>query len=203
VHVPTVDSCAAVSDDHVVSTATILPPPLTVEHYQLLPENGPRYQLIDGDLYMAPAPNRYHQDISRNLEYILLDYLEEHPVGKLYHAPFDVYLDEHNVFQPDILVVLNDQLSILTDAGAEGAPAFVVEILSPKTAKLDRVNKRRVYAASGVRELWIIAPEPRTIEIYLLAQDAANPAATYTESDIFESALFPGLQFRGAKIFAQ
>ena len=130
-----------------MSTATI--PLLTVENYKILPETGPRYQLIEGDLYMAPAPNRYHQDISRNLEYILLDYLEENPIGKLYDAPFDVYLDQYNVFQPDILVVLNDRLSILTDAGAEGAPDFVVEILSPKTARLDKDNKRRVYATSG------------------------------------------------------
>jgi len=184
-----------------VSTATI--PLLTVENYKILPETGPRYQLIEGDLYMAPAPNRFHQDISRNLEYILLDYLNEHPIGKLYDAPFDVYLDDYNVFQPDILVVLNERLSIFTDAGAEGAPDFVVEILSPKTARLDRDNKRRVYATSGVRELWIITPETRKIEVYLLAEDAATPAAVYSESDTFGSALFPGLQFDAAKIFAQ
>ena len=178
-------------------------PLLTVENYKILPETGPRYQLIEGDLYMAPAPNRYHQDISRNLEYILLDYLHEHPIGKLYHAPFDLYLDDYNVFQPDILVVLNDRRSILTDAGAEGAPDFVVEILSPKTARLDRDNKRRVYATSGVRELWIIAPETRTIEVYLLPVDPATPVAIYDADAVFESALFPGLQFDARKIFAQ
>jgi Uma2 family endonuclease len=185
-----------------MGTATAIPL-LTVENYKILPETGPRYQLIEGDLYMAPAPNRYHQDISRNLEYILLEYLEEHPIGKLYDAPFDVYLDEHNVFQPDIIFVSNARRSILTDAGAEGAPDFVVEILSPKTARLDRDNKRRVYATSGVGELWIIAPEARRIEVYLLAADAANPAATHGESDSFESSLFPGLRFDSARIFAQ
>ncbi len=178
-------------------------PLLTVENYKILPETGPRYQLIEGELYMAPAPNRYHQDISRNLEYILLDYLEDHPIGTMYHAPFDVYLDIHDVFQPDIIFVTNQNLSILTDAGAEGAPDFIVEILSPKTARLDRLNKRGVYAKSGVRELWIIAPETREIEVYLLWQDAANPVATYGESDTFESALFLGLKFDAAKIFAQ
>ncbi|CAN5190409.1 Uma2 family endonuclease [soil metagenome] len=184
-----------------MSTATI--PLLTVENYKILPETGPRYQLIEGDLYMAPAPNRFHQDISRNLEHILLDYLRQHPVGKLYDAPFDVYLDDYNVFQPDILVVLNDRLSIFTEAGAEGAPDFVVEILSPKTARLDRDNKRRVYATRGVRELWIIVPETRKIEVYLLGENAAEPAAVYGDHDTFESALFPGLRFEGAEIFAQ
>ena len=153
---------------------------------------------------MAPAPNRYHQEIAFNLEYLLRHYIEQHPnFGKVYHAPFDVYLDEYNVFQPDILVVLNERLAILTDAGAEGAPDFVIEILSPKTARLDRDNKRRVYATSGVRELWIIAPETRTIEVYLLASDPANPAATYRAGDTFESALFPELRFNADKIFAQ
>ncbi|MEO8952595.1 MAG: Uma2 family endonuclease [Chthoniobacterales bacterium] len=178
-------------------------PLLTVENYKILPETGPRYQLIEGDLYMAPAPNRYHQDISRNLEYILLDYLDEHPIGKLYHAPFDVYLDLHNVFQPDILVVLNPRLSILTEAGAEGAPEFVVEILSPKTARLDRENKRRVYASSGVRELWIIAPEPQTIGVYDLQKDAAVPARTHGVEARFTSPLFPELTFDAARIFAR
>jgi len=152
---------------------------------------------------MAPAPNRYHQVISRNLEYILLKYLDENPIGEVYDAPFDVYLDDYNVFQPDIIVVLNDRLSILTDAGAEGAPDFVVEILSPKTARLDRDNKRRVYATSGVRELWIIAPETQRIEVYLLAQDAANPVAVQGLKDSFESALFPGLRFVASDIFAR
>jgi Uma2 family endonuclease len=184
-----------------VSTVAI--PLLTVENYKILPETGPRYQLIEGDLYMAPAPNRYHQEISFNLEYILRQYIERNPVGKVYHSPFDVYVDDYNVFQPDIFVVLNDRLSILTDAGAEGAPDFIVEILSPKTARLDRDNKRRVYATSGVRELWIIAPETRTIEVYLLGEDAAKPAATHTEADLFGSTLFPGLRFDARKIFAQ
>lgn len=185
-----------------MDTAIALPL-LTVEHYKILPDTGPRYQLIEGDLHMAPAPNRYHQVISRNLEYLLLKYLEENPIGELYHAPFDVYLDEHNVFQPDIVVVLKDRLSILTDAGAAGAPNFVVEILSPRTARLDREDKRRVYAAAGVQELWIIAPETRQIEVYFLGQATADLPALYGEEDQFSSALFPNLRFAAATIFAR
>jgi Uma2 family endonuclease len=143
-----------------IMTTVSTPVLLTVENYKILPETGPRYQLIEGCLYMAPAPNRYHQDISRNLEKILLDYLDEHPIGKIYDAPFDVYLDNYNVFQPDIVFVAKEHYAVFTDAGIEGSPDFVAEILSPKTARLDRDNKRRVYAQRGLRELWIIAPEP-------------------------------------------
>jgi Uma2 family endonuclease len=89
-------------------------------------------------------------------------------------------------------VVLNERLSILSEAGAEGAPDFVVEVLSPKTARLDRDNKRRVYATSGVRELWIIAPETRQIQVYLLSRDAANTIATHGENDTFSPRCFRG-----------
>jgi Uma2 family endonuclease len=105
--------------------------PLTVEDYRQLPEGGPRYQLIEGDLYMAPAPNRYHQDISRNLLVIIENYLLKHPIGTVYDAPFDVFLDDINAHQPDILYVAKKN-KILTYAGAEGAPDFIIEILSPK-----------------------------------------------------------------------
>jgi Uma2 family endonuclease len=152
---------------------------------------------------MAPAPNRYHQEIASNLEYLLRDYVEKNPIGKLYHAPFDVFLGEFDVFQPDVIFVSNERRSVLTEAGAEGAPDFVVEILSPKTARLDRDNKRQIYAKSGVRELWLIVPETRKIEVFLLAENATDPSATYGEHDNFESALFPGLIFDAARIFAQ
>jgi len=178
-------------------------PPLTVEHYKNLPETGPRYQLIEGDLYMAPAPNRYHQDISRNLEFILLNYLKDHPLGVLYHAPFDVYLSETDVFQPDIVVVLNANRGLLTDAGCEGAPDFVVEILSPKTRRLDLENKKRVYDRHGVKELWIIDPEPREVVVYRFGSSAGEPAERFHQSDTVTSSLLPGLVVALEEVFRQ
>ena len=175
--------------------------PLTVEDYRLLPDAGPRYQLIEGDLYMAPAPNRYHQEISLNITLLLGKYLEKHPIGKLYTAPFDVYFDEINVHQPDLVFVSKKNRSVLTYAGAEGAPDFLVEILSPKTAELDKKPKRRVFARSGVKELWIIDPETKLIHVYYLQKDAERPAATYAEAYTFTSPHFPGLKIKGATIF--
>jgi Uma2 family endonuclease len=166
--------------------------PLTVEDYRLLPDGGPRYQLIEGDLFMAPAPNRYHQDISLNLTLLLGKYLEKHPIGKLY-----------NVHQPDLVFVSKKNRSVLTYAGAEGAPDFLVEILSPKTAELDKKPKRRVFARSGVKELWIIDPETKLIHVYCLQKDAERPAATYSETDTYTSSHFPGLKIKGATVFKQ
>jgi Uma2 family endonuclease len=176
-------------------------PPLTVENYKLLPETGPRYQLIQGDLYMAPAPNRFHQEISRNLQFELHSYLKGNPIGKLFNAPFDVYLDEINVFQPDILVVLNERLGILTEEGAEGAPDLVIEILAPKTRRLDLANKNQECARAGVKELWIIDPIPRTIVIHQFALDGVERIRQVDEENTLSTDLLPGLTLAARTIF--
>src|SRR5271165_6192943 len=176
-------------------------PPLTVAEYRNLPETGPRYQLIEGDLYMAPAPDRFHQDVSRNLMITLANYLSVHPIGVLYDAPFDVYLTEIDVFQPDLLIVLNENRAILTEAGAEGPPDFVVEILSAKTRQLDLVNKKRIYARAGVKELWIIDPDEQDITVYRFDQDATDPVAKLSGTGEVSSPLLPGLQIALQEIF--
>jgi Uma2 family endonuclease len=176
---------------------------LTKEDYRMLPETGPRYQLIEGELYMAPAPNRYHQNISRNIEFMLLKFLEKHPLGELNHAPFDVYLSEHDVFQPDIVYVTKENAAVLTDAGIEGTPDLVVEILSPGTAYLDNKSKPRVYARCGVKELWIVDPQVKLVHVYLLQKDSRRPMASHDEKATFTCQFFPGLKIRGKTIFKQ
>lgn len=174
----------------------------TVEDYLSMPEGGPRYELIEGELLMAPAPNRYHQEISGNIEFILRTYLKKHRIGKLYDAPFDVYLDEINVVQPDILFVSNKKAGVLTDAGAEGAPDLVIEILSPSTMRRDRESKRKVYARTGVEELWLIDPEKRRIEIFELQENARAPRRIIRAEETFTVPRFPGLEISAAEIFA-
>lgn len=175
--------------------------PLTVEDYRSLPEGGPRYQLIEGDLIIAPAPNRFHQDIAGNIYFMLRGYLEKHPIGKLYEAPFDVYFDQFNAYQPDIVFFSKANERRLTDAGADGAPDFIVEILSPKTAILDKRSKRQVFARSGVKELWLVDPDTKTIHVYFLQKDPESPTASYSEKQSFASPHFPGLKINGRKIF--
>ena len=174
---------------------------VTAEDYRALPEDGKQYQLIEGDLYLAPAPNRFHQDISRNIAMCIANYLAAHPVGAIYNAPFDVYLDNDNVFQPDLVFVARENYRVFTDAGVEGVPDLVVEILSPSTAHLDRNAKQRVYAARGVRELWLVDPETTTVVVYYLDRNASQPAAVHTTTDRFTSSLFPDLVFSVAEFF--
>lgn len=177
------------------------PAPLTVHDYLDLPEGGPRYQLVDGDLHMAASPNLFHQRISRNIEYLLLRYLEQNPIGEVLHAPLDVFLTETNVYQPDVLFVARKNLPILEKDGVHGAPDLIVEILSPSSSRLDLGPKKRVYARCGVLEFWVVYPDERKVVVYDLRKSEDEPAATWLETDRFQCKLFPGLEIEVARFF--
>jgi Uma2 family endonuclease len=177
------------------------PRPLTVRDYRELPEGPPYYQLIEGDLYMAPSPDRFHQDILGNLHFILRSHLEKCPLGSIHIAPSDVQLTDLNIFQPDLYYVSRSRKTVLTDQGVRGAPDLIVEILSPKTAKLDRGVKREIYARSGVEEMWIVDPATKKISVYRFAERIDTPFATYGIRQKFESPLFPGLKIDLARVF--
>lgn len=176
---------------------------MTVHDYLLLPDAGPRFQLVDGEFHMAPAPNTYHQIISRNLGYMLMRHLEDHPIGEIFIAPFDVYLSDIDVFQPDICFFSKNQHHYLDERGATSAPWLVVEILSPSSRRLDIGPKREVYARCGSRELWLIDPIKRELAVYLLREDAERPARLVAENETFTSALLPGLEISLSKILAR
>ena len=142
----------------------------TLEDYERLPEGSP-YQLIGGELVMSPAPAPEHQEVSLNLSYKLYDTIKKTKKGKVYYAPIDVYIDEENAYQPDIVVVLEGSKARITQKGIEGAPDLVVEILSPSTAYYDLTEKKEVYERSGVKEYWIVDPKRKTFEIYANTQE--------------------------------
>jgi len=181
---------------------TVTHRPLTYHDYYSLPEYGPRYQLIEGELYIAPAPNRFHQEISGNLEYLFKRYLEDHPIGKIFHAPFDVQLTDVNVFQPDIIFLAREHYALQTKQGITGGPDLVVEILSPRTAELDQGVKRELYSRCGVRELWIIDPDTLRVSVFRLQENAESPERVYQADDTIETPLMPGLQVSLARVFA-
>lgn len=175
--------------------------PLTYHDYRQMPEGPPYYQLIDGELQMSPSRNRAHQKILTNIFSALVLHLAKNPVSELYVAPFDIYLTDLNVYQPDLVFISKERKTILTDQGAEGAPDLVVEILSPRTAKLDRGVKRDIYARTGVQELWIVDPDRQHVQVFDLAENAEAPAATYTKRQTLKSSVLPKLAIGLAKIF--
>ncbi len=179
------------------------PRPLTIQDYRELPEGPPFYQLIEGDLYMAPSPDRFHQDILGNLYVIIRGHLAKHPAGSVHLAPSDVQLTDLNVFQPDLYYVTRERRSILNDQGAAGPPNLVVEILSARTAKLDKGIKRQIYARCGVEEMWIIDPTSQRIAVYHFADGIDTPVGNYGMTEKFESILLPGLEIEVSKVFEQ
>jgi Uma2 family endonuclease len=150
---------------------------LTYEDYVLLPNDGNRYEILEGELTVTPAPGTKHQTASGNLFVLLAHYIKERDLGKLFHAPIDLILESTSVLQPDLLFVSKAQ-RIITEKAIEGVPDLVIEILSPGTSRTDRVTKAQVYARYGVPAYWIVDPEQEAIEIYLLETDGYRLAAT-------------------------
>ncbi len=139
---------------------------LTIKDYEKLPEGSP-YQLIKGALIMSPAPSAEHQRSSKKIFLKLYEFIEKSNLGEVLYSPIDVYLDDENVYQPDIVVVLKDSKAKIVEKGIEGAPDIVIEIISPSTAYYDLIEKKEVYEKYGVKEYWIIDPKSKTFEIYL------------------------------------
>ena len=124
---------------------------LTYEDYVDLPDDGRRYEILDGELEVSPAPAPRHQSVSLNLLRILDRHVEERGLGRLYYAPIDVILAPTTIVQPDLLFIAAGRESIVTGKAIEGPPDLMVEIISPWSGRRDRVAKATLYARYGVR----------------------------------------------------
>jgi Uma2 family endonuclease len=167
---------------------------------QLMPDDGKRREIINGELYVTPSPVNYHQKILFNLTLAMGKFLEDNPLGELRFAPLDVILSEHDVLEPDLLLVLNDHKDILQD-WVRGAPDLVIEILSPTTEARDRGIKLKAYARYGVQEYWIVDPIAQVIEVYRLTAEGYHLAATCAKGNAVETPLLPGFSLAVGSIF--
>ena len=160
-----------------------------------------RYELIEGELIMTPAPNIKHQEISRELGYRMIKFVKDNDLGKVFYAPCDVYLDQENVVQPDILFVSKERLDIIGEKNIQGAPDLVVEIISESNAYRDTIQKKRLYARFGVKEYWIVAPGEEMIEVYRLDNQGYQLSRTYFHGDTLESQVLKGFNVELKEIF--
>jgi Uma2 family endonuclease len=176
---------------------------LTYQEYCALPETGPRYQLIEGDLIMSPAPRFRHQKISGRMYHALQTFLDSNNLGVLSYAPTDVVLSDENVVQPDILFVSNKRLNIIRDEGVFGAPDICVEILSGHHREIDLNVKRLLYARHGVIEYWIVDPDANTLQQYRLQEDATKPLRIFGEKEILQTAILAGFELNLELVFAK
>jgi Uma2 family endonuclease len=166
-------------------------PRKTVEDLWALGEDV-RAELIDGEIYVTPAPIEPHQRAVTALIVALSLHIRGGAGGQVYTAPFDVHLPTGDVVQPDVIWVSPARAGIVREC-VYGAPDLLVEILSPSNSERDRIVKRSLYARSGVREYWIVDPEARGVEVFVLEAGAFVPAGWFTSGTSVVSKVLPGL----------
>lgn len=168
-----------------------MPRRATYEDYRQFPDDGKRYEIVDGEIFMTPAPSPRHQYASKRLQRLLEAYFEGERGGLVFAAPLDVILSDEDVVQPDLVVVSSrPQVSA---RGVEGPPLVLVEILSPSRPAYDRLTKAKRYAACGVNHFWIVDPDARTLECFRLQAGAYVLEASAGGRDTLVVSSFEGL----------
>jgi Uma2 family endonuclease len=153
------------------SPAAQVDPRLTYDDFVRFPDDGQRHEIIDGAHHVTPSPDVRHQVIVVRLVVEVAAYLKQHPVGRVFVAPLDVVLSNHDVVEPDLLYVASDQYAIMTEKNIQGPPALVVEVLSHSSRKRDAQTKRLLFERTGVREYWLIDPELDTVQVLRLSPE--------------------------------
>jgi Uma2 family endonuclease len=177
---------------------------LTYDDFVHFPDDGKRHELIDGEHYVTPSPNVRHQKIAGTLFGLIWTWLEAHPTGQLFFAPFDVVFSDFDVVEPDLLYLSNERAAqVLTSLHARGVPELVVEIASKRTRKRDETIKRQLYERVGVSEYWVVDPEIDVIRVYRRGGAGFDrPLELSREAgDLLTTPLLPGLELRLARIF--
>lgn len=154
----------------------------TYAEFARLPSEGStRYEVIDGELAVTPAPTSGHQIAVGNLVRLLGAFVHDHALGPLFPGPIDVLFGEGDYLEPDLAFVRADRAHLVSDRGIEGPPDLVVEILSPSTAHRDRGIKLERYRHFGVPEYWIVDLEAKAVEVWRLAGGAEAPEVVGAE----------------------
>ena len=174
---------------------TIKKEPFTYHDLDNFPDDGKRREIIGGDLYVSAAPNTRHQRLIVELVFLIRGFLQGNPVGTVFAAPTQVVFDEMESVEPDIFVVLNGGRAEITERRVLGAPAWVVEVLSPSNRDYDLETKRKLYARYGV-VYWVVDPEAEN----LLAWDAEG-ARTYQKGDEAEVSVLPEFRLAITSLF--
>ena len=175
----------------------------TYDDYARLPDDGKRYEVIRGELYMSAAPRPMHQRVITRLAFFLEGYVEEHNLGTVFVAPIDVILPGQlgDPVQPDLLFIRNERLHIIGETFIDGAPDVVMEVLSPSNQDHDRSLKYELYAEAGVPEYWIIDPHERRVEVFVLRGGDYELLGRYGDDDTTRSEVLEGFAFKPDEIF--
>jgi Uma2 family endonuclease len=178
--------------------------PLTYDDLQAIPEDGMRYEIIDGELHVTAAPSLRHQQVSGNFYYVIRSFLQEHPVGQIYYAPCDIVFSRIDVVEPDLLYVSNARAAYLTEKNVQGPPDLLIEILSRSTRRVDETTKRGLYERMGVEEYWLADPRRETVRVFRRGGERFAPAALLSAvaGGVLTTPLLPGLEIPLAEVFS-
>jgi Uma2 family endonuclease len=184
---------------------TVLAPPtlerpLTYDDLAALPDDGKRYELINGELFELTGPTTKHQWTSGGFYNRLNRFVLQNELGLVFYAPLDVYFTPHNVVQPDVVYVSRERASIIRAQKIEGAPDLLMEVLSPSNRRHDTITKAAIYAAFGVREYWLADPESESILVQTVSDGIFVPVDS--TDGIARSIILPGFEVIPAEVFA-
>jgi Uma2 family endonuclease len=178
-------------------------PRISYSELRTMPSDGKRYELVNGEVFVAPAPNEKHQRIVRNLLVSMQTHARTNRLGRAYCAPFDVVFGERTALEPDILFVSAARRGIIGPEYIVGAPDLVVEVLSPSSRAMDRVTKFEQYALHGVSEYWVIDPDDEHVEVYLLKGKRYLLKGRFAGHDALESSHLSGWKLAVHELFAE
>lgn len=170
--------------------------------YLRLPDDGKRYEIIEGVLYAANASSFDHQfSVSRVLFYLQF-FTIERDLGVVLTAPFEVHLSETSKpVQPDVLFIRKERQPTPNTQVFEGTPDLVVEVISPSSIRLDRKTKFDAYEQHGVAEYWLVDPKLRGVEVYTRSNSEYALLGQYTGNDLIASSVLAGLQIKANDLF--
>src|SRR5262245_13946747 len=154
---------------------------LGYKEYCAIPEDGKRHEIINGEHFVNPAPDTYHQTLSRRIQFQLYSQIELTGLGQVFDAPCDALLSEHDIVQPDLIIVLHNRGGIITRANIQGTPDLVVEILSPSTSANDRHLKKELYCRCKIAEYWIVDPVDHEVQQFVLRDEEYASLGRHTE----------------------
>lgn len=175
---------------------------MSTADYFALPETTQPMELINGELIVSPAPVPRHQRIILNTAFTLRD-ITKTTGGKVYVSPIDVYLDEGQVPQPDVVYLAPDSQCEVTDKRLVGPPDLVVEVFSPGSVRHDKIDKFGIYERYGVREYWMLDPQEQYIEVYRRDGDTLIHQGVYGPGQTFTSAVLAGATIAVDDLFAE
>ncbi len=168
----------------------------------MIPDDGKRYEVLKGVLYISPAPTPNHQSISVRLVAFLFQFVEAAGIGRIFHAPTDVELAPGDIVQPDVFVLLNAGLEQIGEKRVFGGPDLVVEILSPSTMSDDLHGKRDAYERAQVSEYWIVNPGERVVELFILESGVYRSLGAFQGDDVLPTRIVPGWSVPVERLFA-